>query len=297
LVGAMKVLVDLALRAALMRAQERISPSPSDAGEQQRGLRAGPTKPLEYLTMGEIRDALRTTPAALTREASDRGLQTRLFRVGSPFQLLYVWDEAALEGLLAANAHVLRAANWPLDASGFVQFCVESQAYERTALFDLVADAFADHLNRARLFVERDQLPVELAHLGERVETRGNLGVDRMSGNPVVGTIVEVRSPRTGAMDLVIDRGAEWEDNPLLRRVTARNGIGRFQNVRVGSEGPFAETFALVERTASVGKRISLDVRTGAVRTIAASRRQPPQVPELSGATKARAERERLIAA
>lgn len=101
-------------------------PEPTE-DERRHALRdlagVGPSKPMGYLPLRTIRNFVRLSPKAVAADAAARGLAsaqfgTRQCRISSG--ALYVYDRAALAGLLRAHAEVLDAAGVPRDPDGFV---------------------------------------------------------------------------------------------------------------------------------------------------------------------------------
>lgn len=66
--------------------------------------------------------------------------------------LFYAYDEAELRRLLSAprNAAILAEAHWPSEPEAFVKRVHEETAYPKTALYDLISNAFGSYKNARR---------------------------------------------------------------------------------------------------------------------------------------------------
>lgn len=69
---------------------------------------------------------------------------------GRDYQLVYVYDPVSLRDLLNNNKDLLEANGWPTDPNKFVNYVCLITAKSKSALFDLVADAFGDKTNTGR---------------------------------------------------------------------------------------------------------------------------------------------------
>ncbi len=115
--------------------------------------RVGPEKPMGYLPVESIVRYAKADPDEVVQELQERGLTVVLFQQPhSHSPTLYAYDEAALRDLLEQPQHVqtLQEADWPTEPGAFVRKVESDQAPMHTALFDLVADAFADPHNGLR---------------------------------------------------------------------------------------------------------------------------------------------------
>lgn len=155
----MKILIDDELRRRLQKA--RSASRKETAEELLSDLRmVSSEKPLGYLPLSTIVTHCHTTPEAITAEAEARGLQSAIKEGGNTGSgALYIWDEGALNTLLQNNAETLTQASWPTEASSFVDTVERIHAPNRTPLFDLIADAFADNTNPGRLYIEESHIP------------------------------------------------------------------------------------------------------------------------------------------
>ena len=63
---------------------------------------------------------------------------------------LFVYSEYYLQCLLDENRGVCEEAGWPTDAVDFVSRVATEKAPGKTAIFDLIADAFGDRFNPGR---------------------------------------------------------------------------------------------------------------------------------------------------
>mgnify|MGYP003394761672 FL=1 len=120
--------------------------------------RVGPRKPLGYLPISTIQQV--ALVGDVVWEAVSRGLnvltvteeQSRI-RSGA----VVIYDRTALAALLDASVHILLSARWPTDPETFVWRVMCGRAAPAwTALFDLIADAFADTANVRRMTVKED---------------------------------------------------------------------------------------------------------------------------------------------
>lgn len=113
--------------------------------------RVGPGKPLGYLPVSTV-IKLGFDVTALMLKYAGKGLRTFVVsqedsNVSSG--ALYVFDREALARLLESRRQVLVDAGWPTDPESFVLRLKET-ADRKTALYDLIADAFADKTNWGR---------------------------------------------------------------------------------------------------------------------------------------------------
>lgn len=125
--------------------------------EEQRILddikKVGPEKPLGYLPLSTLRDC-RTKVGHILKWARKNGLEALVLDHHQSKIMtgaIVVYDEEALRHLLETNESTLEEAGWPIDTERFVIQVMNEIAPKRTALFNLIADAFnnQDNVNRS----------------------------------------------------------------------------------------------------------------------------------------------------
>lgn len=115
--------------------------------------KVGKDKPMAYETLAQLRDAEGHSIINLNFEYTGKGLQTLILRDSETHYYsgaFFVYDEHALAELLNANTDILEIAGWPTEPQDFIRRVANEWAEEKTALFDLVCDAFGDkeHIGR-----------------------------------------------------------------------------------------------------------------------------------------------------
>lgn len=117
--------------------------------------KVGPQKPLGYLDTTTITEYGNTTPEQIINEATARGQKVIALNQGEavyhPDGALFVYNEGALRSLLGKNVATLQEAGWSTNPEEFIRKVASELVQPQTALFDLVADAFADYGNPGRL--------------------------------------------------------------------------------------------------------------------------------------------------
>lgn len=125
--------------------------------------RVGPNKPLGFLAISRIYSE-GSSIKEMRSEAASKGLKTKLFPIGIPIAGLgrfgvsltssgafFVYDEEALRHFLDKNRNILEKNKWPTDPNKFINKVTSEDVPNKTELFDVVADAFADYKNTGRL--------------------------------------------------------------------------------------------------------------------------------------------------
>jgi len=110
--------------------------------------RVGPDKPLGYLPLDTLDD-----PDGLKCMLESRGLEVLVLDEAASHVrsgAMVAYDHRALGELLRAGSCVLENSGWPVDARAFALYQMTHNAPFRTALYDLVADAYADYGNPYR---------------------------------------------------------------------------------------------------------------------------------------------------
>lgn len=114
----------------------------------------GKEKPLGCLSFSHISEFGETSEHLIANSLS-RGLEYVVVQIDhenyAPDPVLYVYDKVALQELLDQRKQLLEEVNWPIETKAFVDHLAKNNAPQETALFDLVADAFADYTNPGRL--------------------------------------------------------------------------------------------------------------------------------------------------
>jgi hypothetical protein len=119
----------------------------------------GPDKPLGYLPISTINKYLKSDMQNLIREAEEKGLFVKIFRDGEvPITggALFMADVTALDQLIKLHERTLKAFGWPIEPKEFLEYVATRHAPNKTKLFDVVADAFADYINTGRTDVVGD---------------------------------------------------------------------------------------------------------------------------------------------
>jgi hypothetical protein len=129
--------------------------SDSEIQEKQNHLddlrKVGKEKPLGYLPIDTITKICNETIENIAKEAKIKGLSLKRFRrEQTKSGVLYVYDKKSLGELLQKNSSTLQEAGWPTDPSAFVWKVSSTTAPNKTKLFDVIADAFADYTNQGR---------------------------------------------------------------------------------------------------------------------------------------------------
>jgi hypothetical protein len=113
----------------------------------------GPNKPLGYKLLKDLNTLSKVDPVKVEKQLQDKGLIT-ITLTGNECAMsggaLYAWDDRALSDLLLKNQKTLLANNWPIDTRSFVKRSAIEWAQEKTALFDVIADAFGDTTHPGR---------------------------------------------------------------------------------------------------------------------------------------------------
>ena len=114
-------------------------------------LKVGPNKPVGYLPLSTLEN-MKINVQELQHELEDRGITTIILNpdesnVGSG--ALYAYDKESLRQLLQKNELILKKSNWPTDPDSFILY-LKNNAWAKTNLFNVIADAFGDYKNRGR---------------------------------------------------------------------------------------------------------------------------------------------------
>lgn len=125
--------------------------------------KVGKNKPLGYLPLDTIRNCNHEDPAEVMRVAKSKGLYTEILQRDNPDSLvsedgwLFVADLDSLRELLEKNADLLNEYGWSNDPVKFIKRITTSKgsAFQKTKLFDLIADAYGDFDNPGRTDIER----------------------------------------------------------------------------------------------------------------------------------------------
>lgn len=117
--------------------------------------RVGPTKPMGYLPLSTVVDCGHN-PHELVDALQKKGQVAFLLSesdtsVGGG--VLVCYHEPSLTAFLSIpnNKKILDDAGWPTTADTFARRVLKDTAPQKTLLFDLIADAFADYTNPLRL--------------------------------------------------------------------------------------------------------------------------------------------------
>lgn len=119
----------------------------------------GENKAVGYLPLNDIQRDYKGSVQQLIGEFAQKGYSSKLFHDGEcayPGGALYVVDQNALEKILEEKRDILASSQWPTTPAEFIQKIATETAPSKTALFDVVADAFADRTNPGRTDVEND---------------------------------------------------------------------------------------------------------------------------------------------
>lgn len=111
----------------------------------------GPAKPMGYTILGALDG--RITPDAFAQETRRCGLGAYVWDgglqrsdpqpiVAAPF--LLAWHAETLTALLQANAGLLTASRWPLNAEAFARRVMTEHVETVLPLYDLISTAYAD---------------------------------------------------------------------------------------------------------------------------------------------------------
>ncbi|KKU88134.1 MAG: hypothetical protein UY16_C0013G0044, partial [Candidatus Gottesmanbacteria bacterium GW2011_GWA2_47_9] len=215
----------------------------------------------------------------LTREAKSKGLRTlRLLEQESDVEsgALYVYDETALQEHLERNKSILEAAGWPTTSEAFIRNLVVS-APQKTPLFDVIADAFADYTNPQRLKpgTPPASIPAPTAARQKEIEgARAAMNAYFTANKARLQAEAEVELTVVPKQEEAVIKG-EMKDRVLnnLQLAAAKRVIFYELDVRVEKE---------------VDKAIK-----AAQATVAA--RQPPPPPARGSAAERRAQRDQLV--
>lgn len=132
--------------------------------------KVGKAKPLAYETQAELAGSCGHDLQKLAAELAAAGRKILLLSDRETViysGALYVYDEEALAFLLAKRAAVLRDAGLPATPEAFVRAVAARWIPEKTALFDLIADAFGDkeHPGRTDVRVPDEDARYQPAYL------------------------------------------------------------------------------------------------------------------------------------
>lgn len=114
--------------------------------------RVGPHKPVGYMPL-KFLELRGHSISELQKMFEAKGLKTCVLPPtdsGTYSGALYVYDEQALSKHLEHSKAILAEAGWPTDVESFIRDVDSVIAPTKTALFDVVADAFADTKNQGR---------------------------------------------------------------------------------------------------------------------------------------------------
>ncbi|MBI2472946.1 hypothetical protein HYV70_00110 [Candidatus Uhrbacteria bacterium] len=114
--------------------------------------KVGPEKPLGYLPIRTLNE-FGIRPEML-QEQLDRldGVKTLMLSEEESRKAggaLYAYHESSLKKFLEENRQILIEIQWPTDPEEFIR-SLKNTVPEKTALFDLIADAFCDKTNPGR---------------------------------------------------------------------------------------------------------------------------------------------------
>lgn len=115
--------------------------------------KVGPSKPLGYLPLPTIEKFAPYSAEGIAEERKRNGqevLQLSEDQCHVTGGALYVYDREVLQRLLDEHTDILTKWSWPTSADEFVLKLATETATPKTALFDLVADSFADNNNPGR---------------------------------------------------------------------------------------------------------------------------------------------------
>jgi hypothetical protein len=119
----------------------------------------GPEKPLGYLPIDTLKDVCEVDVEDFARTLRVKGLKTIMLNMEESNVgwngALYAYHEDSLRNLLLEQRELLMQKRWPLDPEAFIRH-LNNLAPSKTALFDLVADAFNDKYNTGRTDVEAE---------------------------------------------------------------------------------------------------------------------------------------------
>lgn len=111
-------------------------------------LHVGPSKPLGYLPLGEVRD-----PEGVRGHLEKKGLQVIVLNQADSHVAggaMVAYDKKALGKLLSSRKDVLLKNKWPVTPDEFVLYTMIHTAPFKTEMFDVIADAYADFNNPYR---------------------------------------------------------------------------------------------------------------------------------------------------
>lgn len=115
--------------------------------------RVGTKKPLGYLPLCTIRKFNHQDPYALLFLARLKGLYAQIWTQRQCHVYsgaLVISDLVALRTMLEKNENILRDAHWPTSPVLFIWETFQSTAPQKSPLFDLIADTYADLTNTGR---------------------------------------------------------------------------------------------------------------------------------------------------
>lgn len=132
------------------------NPEPNLLGDLEK---VGKNKPMGFLSRKSITNSgsqLETIQASLLQ----KGLESKMFTSSdqpNDADVLFAFDRKSLRALLDKNTKLLKDNDWPTDPDNFILWVANRErdlakvVPGRTALYDLIADGFADYENPDRL--------------------------------------------------------------------------------------------------------------------------------------------------
>lgn len=116
--------------------------------------RVGKDKPMGSIPIATIEYFKNTrTLEQIIEDSKNRGLQVLIkHKIYKEFNgAIHVYDYKALEDLLQEKTAILKEAGWPADPDTFVHRVASERVSGKTKLYNVIADAFADYTNPARM--------------------------------------------------------------------------------------------------------------------------------------------------
>lgn len=116
----------------------------------------GTIKALGYMPISTL-EGLGVGIAETRDFAIKNNLYYKIFKHGECFVgggAFVMADLELLQKILNANKVELVRNNWPTDAKAFVDKVITINVPQKTKLFDIIADAYADYTNHGRLSVK-----------------------------------------------------------------------------------------------------------------------------------------------